>query len=234
MSFLKTIIGANALALSMGLCLTVDANAQFFGNNQLGAVQQQTRANLDSQRMLVDNKITAALNAGQISIGTASSLRAQLATNRDMQLNAMADGFLSVAETQELINAMNSIDTNLASSTTVGVTNSYAATYSGFGGGYRTFNPNWVGRVGFSSDISARLNRLSNKIERGRANGRLNVFEYNQLRAEFDNLNSQRYLGGRRFNRMHRGAMLNAIASLESRVNLEMADREFATRGRYY
>lgn len=224
MSFLKMIAGANVLALSLGFFLATDANAQYFGfgagRNHLSAVQEQTRANLDNQRAVMENKITAALNAGQINLNQAASMRAQLQVNRDAQFSAMADGFLSVAETQNLISGMNSIDTNLSSLATVGVTNTYGVTYGG----------------GFGNNINARLSHLSSRLERNRANGRLSNFEYRGLRAELDRLNTrlaQMQAGG--LNRWERNRLMNQIDSFQMHFNTELNDRNgMATRGWYY
>lgn len=224
MSFLKIIAGANVLALSLGLFLATDANAQYFGfgagRNHLSAVQEQTRANLDNQRAVMENKITAALNAGQINLSQASSMRAQLRLNRDAQFNAIADGFLSVAETQNLINQMNTIDSSLSSLATVGVTNTYGVTYGG----------------GFGNNLNARLSNLSSRLERNRSNGRLSSFEYRALRGELDRLNTrlaQMNMGG--LSRFERNQLNSQIDQFQNHFNSEMNDRNgIATRGWYF
>ena len=223
MSFLKLIAGANIVAFSLGLFTMTDANAQNFGfgggRHQLTAVQEQTRANLDNQRAVMENKITAALNAGQINVSQAASMRAQLQASRNEQFNAIADGFLSVAETQNLIAGMNAMDTNLSSLATVNVTNTYGVTY---GNGNNNFN--------------SRLGQMSTRLERNRNNGRLSSFEYRALRRELDRLNtrlSQMNAGG--LSRFERNQLSNQLDDFQDHFNAEMNDRNgVATRGWYF
>jgi hypothetical protein len=224
MSFLKIIAGANVLAFSLGLFMATDANAQYFGfgtgRNHLSAVQEQTRANLDNQRAVMENKITAALNTGQINRSQAASMRAQLDANRNAQVNAIADGFLSVAETQNLINGMNSIDTSLSSLATVGVTNTYGVTYG----------------PGFGRDLNAQLSNLSSRLERNRSNGRLSNVEYRALRGELNRLNTRLArlnMGG--LSRFERNQLRNQIDQFQMHFNTELNDRNgIATRGWYF
>ena len=225
MSFLKSIAGASVFALSLGLFITTDANAQYFGaNHHLSGVQAQTRANLDNQRAVMDNKITTSLNAGQINMMQANNFRAQLSQNSSMQASMLSDGFLSVGETQQLINAMNAIDTNLNSiaSTFVNTNPSYAVNYdSRYRGGRH---------LGLGADLQNRMNRLSNRMERARANGTLSNAEYSMLRNAFNRVssrNSQDLVDNGGLDRFERTKALDRIARLESRLNSEISDRNF-------
>ncbi|MBX9571563.1 MAG: hypothetical protein K2X77_21905 [Candidatus Obscuribacterales bacterium] len=108
MSFLKTIIGANALVMAFGFAFIADANAQYSGSGYRNNVYSQQRATLQS-------KIDFALKSGQISSAQATSLQAMISTNLDAETQAMLDGSLSFTERKDLSAGLDAVETGLNS-----------------------------------------------------------------------------------------------------------------------
>jgi hypothetical protein len=148
MSFLKTIIGANALALAFSFAFIGDANAQYAGSHYQGDAHNQQRASLQT-------RIDVALSSAQITASQAGTLKAELNKNRDIENTSMMDGSVSYRERQEIISGLNGVESTL-STLIAQNSNSYNFGRQGFPRGSGDWRNDWSSRrTRFADEVNS-------------------------------------------------------------------------------
>lgn len=206
---------SQTLTLAAMLSFGPAALAQGFGH------QQMTAANLNAQRAHLEAQINTLAGSGRMHPGQANSLRAQLDSNARLQARYLSDGF-SFAEAQQLLTALNNIQTSL---------NSY-----GYGGGWSGYRGGYGGGFGGGfANINQMQAQALSRINQGRARGLLTNAEYRRLMNEYNAIaNRERQLRRGGLNPAERNWLVNRLQTLNSRLINEMRDSQTAGRGRFW
>lgn len=177
-------------------------------NNQ---AQTQTMVNLNSQRAQIEANIATGMNTGRISAQQAADFRTQLSANSSLQTQFVADGNFTFQEAQNVLSALNTIDSSVQAANNIG-----AGFYPNNGTGVWR-RGSWRG----AGDLTAIEARISAKLQRGQANGRLTAGEFNSLQADLNRIAAQR------------ARITNQLNKLDNKVEKNLRDREIGYRNGY-
>lgn len=201
------------------------------------AAQTQTMHNLDSRRLQLQGQISQAVSSGQMTRQQANTLQSNLNSNASLQNSYLADGSLSFAEAQSLLNVLSDIDTSVQASISAypGYSVSTTTYYTDRSPGYR----NWNRNSSTSSNIDSLQGEILNRMQLGQADGRLSRSEYFQLKREFDRIASieiqLRSQGG--FSLYEMNSVQARLDNLNASVTRQMEDgnsyRRFSSRSSY-
>ena len=228
----KFILGISAMALAGGFYIGQPAIANDLGNvldflqdvlqsrtgytNDYG--EHRALSKLDSERAQMYDRISDALNSGQISGWEAGNFRAQLQNNANLQAQYASDGVFTMSEAQSVWSGLNNLDGRLL-----------AAMNDGLGFPIRR-GPNM-------RELDRLTMRLSNTLEEGRADGRLTGWEYRNLKRQLDRINFDRQqmaFSGGRLDWGEIQALKGRLVGLNDLAMTEMRDQEVAGRANRY
>lgn len=201
------------------------------------AAQTQTMHNLDSRRLQLQSQISQSVSSGQMTAQQANTLQSNLNSNASLQNSYLADGSLSFAEAQSLLNVLNDIDTSVQASISAypGYTVSSTTYYTDRSPGFR----NWNRNSSSSNNIDRLQSEILSRMQIGQANGRLSRSEYWRLKREYDRIASSEILlrsqGGFSFHEMNsvQARLDNLNASLTQQMEDDNSYRRFSSRSSY-
>jgi ElaB/YqjD/DUF883 family membrane-anchored ribosome-binding protein len=228
----KISIGLSAIALAAGFYIGQPAVANDLGKvldfledvlesrgGYAGDYAEHRASNrLNAERAEMHDRITAAVNSGEISAWEAGNFRAQLQHNANLQAQYASDGLFTFSEARSVWSGLNSLDSRLLAAV---------------GDGLAFPNRHAVN----TAEVDRLTMRISNRLEQGRSNGNLTATEYRNLRRQLDRIRFDRqqmaYSGGR----LSWGEVQSLMDRLDGVNDLamrEMRDREIAGRANRY
>jgi hypothetical protein len=232
----KKIAAVLSLLISLSMSYAVQpANADdltrilngILGRGSVGfdANEQATLNSLITTQSNLEGMISTGLANGSISPAQAANFRMRLGTIANLQSNFMADGDLTWPEVQSLVSQYSTltseVNTHIAAGVGAGVNIG-----GGFGGGWGS------GVYGQGAVRIDRMQaRLAAMIDRGVANGSLNMREAARLRSQLAVISQQEAsfrLGG--LNRWEIATLTNRLDNLRTRIDAQISDRQFAGR----
>jgi len=222
------ILGMSAMALAAGLYIGQPAAANDLGNvldflqDVLGGrsgyasdyAEQRALNRLNAERAEMQDRVSEAVNSGEISGWEAGNFRAQLQYNANLQAQYASDGTFTMPEARSVWAGLNGMDGRLL-----------AAVNDGLAFPHRRFmNTTALDRLTM---------RIADRLEQGRANGELTAMEYRNLRRQLDRIRFDRqqmaYSGGQ-LTGGEVQSLTDRLDGLSDLATQEMRDREIAGR----
>lgn len=170
--------------------------------------QTQFQANIDTKQAQLDSAIENGTTSGRVSWNEARNLRVQLNRVANDESTFLADGKLSYSETQQLINALEKIESNL--NVALASAPRHSARHHG-------------------RSINNQQSLLQARIDRGLASGKLTHKEAtNLLRDErrLNNLETQLRQSGNHLSYYESRLLLSQVNQLSRKIDRELKDRQ--------
>lgn len=172
--------------------------------------QQLLKSNIDSRQAQIDSAIMQGVNSGRLTWNDSQNYRSELNRIADSENAALADGRMSHSESQQIMDSLDALNTKLTN----------RLNGQGWGRGQR-------GKHG--SSINYQQSLLKQRLDRGRASGRLTPQEYRQLSGDeqrIRDMENQMRLSGGRLTFDEQKRLLNQIDQLSRRINRAVDDRQ--------
>lgn len=226
------LLGISTVALTLGVCLNQPAQANdvnvylqdYFGGvrNSVNYAEAERMTQLDADRAEIDGRISAALEANRISGAQAADFHAQLRNNRALESQLARDGRFSFNDAKAIASSLSDTNVRLQNAISNNI----------------VFNP----RPGFGvaprgtvsrKEVNDLQVKIANRLQEGRASGRLTFTEYQSLRNELSAIEArERQMASPRgflsFQESQR--LLARLNNLQDQIRLEMNDGHIAGR----
>ena len=227
----RKFLGISALVVASGLIgISRPAQAndvlnylqQYFGgvSTSTNYAEATRMSELDAKRQMIDARISDALSSGRLMPAEAATLHAQLRSNANMELQLASDGRFSFADNQSISANLDNIDARLSDSIQ---SIPYNPSYS------IVAPRELVAR----RQVDALQVKLADRIERGRAHGRLTPMEYRMLKRELTSINARKLQMTRNdgfLSRFENQRLLSRLNRLEIQIRNEINDSQVAGR----
>lgn len=171
------------------------------------------QSNIDARQAQLDSSIMEGLNSGHLNWNDGQTLRNELNRIAHSEYLALADGKLDYSESRQLMTDLDTLDTNIKAKLNAG---------NGWD------NRRQHGRRGGNS-VNFRQSTLSQRIERGRATGRLTPGEFSQLSRDnqrVKDLEAQMRVSGGRISFDEQRNLINQINQLSRRITTMLDNKQ--------